>query len=173
MPTSRPSAAMVSFSRPRSAIMSMAAARTSSRGGAFFRARAPAMAYSSDLRLLLGDAVDATATGEDRTGVHQCDRPLGEQPAEDPGRDLVARVVEAAEHHAAVAEIVVDVGVVGPVAVGLQDGRGRDLDDLDTASARVRLRSEQADDLLAELVVGVRGVGLGVRDDHIGPGEGG
>src|SRR5690349_17726826 len=125
MPTSRPSAAMVSFSRPRSAIMSMAAARTSSRGGAFFRARAaPAIPDSprcSCLRLLLGDAVDAAPTRKDRTRVHQGDRPLREQTAEDPGGDLVAGVVEAAQHDAAVAEVVVDVGVVGPVAVGLQD----------------------------------------------------
>src|SRR3954465_2071938 len=105
MPTSRPSAAMVSFSRPRSAIMPMAAARTSSRGGAFFRA--PAIPRSSDPRLLLGDAVDATATGEDRTGVHQGHRPRRKQAAEDSGGRLVARVVEGAQHDAAVAEVVV------------------------------------------------------------------
>src|SRR5919112_673890 len=107
MPTSRPSAAMVRRSRPRSAIIAIAAARTSSRGGAFLRA--PAIRRLLDLRLLLGDAVDASTTGEDRTRVHQGHRPVGEEAAEDARRDLVAGVVEAAEHHTPVAEVVVDV----------------------------------------------------------------
>src|SRR4051812_20517574 len=99
----------------------MAAASTSSRGGAFLRA--PAMSRLLDPRLLLRDAVDTATTREDRTGVHQRHGPLREKAPEDPGRDLVARVVEAAQHDAAVAEVVVDVRVVGPVAVGLQHGR--------------------------------------------------
>lgn len=121
-----------------------------------------------DLGLLLGDAVDATTPGEDRTGVHELDGPAREKPAEDPGRDLVVRVVEGAQDDAVVAQVVVDVRVVDPALVVLEDGRRGDLDDLRGPALGVRLALELGDELLAQLVVGVGGVLL--RVDQTTPG---
>lgn len=112
--------------------------------------------------------MDAAAAREDRAGVHQGDGAVGEEAAEDAGGDLVARVVEGAQDDAAVAQVVVDVGVVDPLAVLLEDrGRG-DLDDLQRAALRVGLGAQEGDVRLAQLVVGVGRVGLGVRDDDSG-----
>lgn len=127
----------------------------------------------SDRRLPLGDAVDTATRCEDRTGVHEGHRPLGEEPPEDRGRLLVTRVVEGAQHHTIVAEVVVDVGVVDQLTVLLDDGRGGHLDDLQLPPPGVGGAAQQLADLLADRVVGVVRVGLGVDQHGAGAGEGG
>src|SRR2546423_12745692 len=128
IPTSRPRPAMVSRSRPSAAMVAIAAASTCSRGWLSRRRGRRAGAgpgpgtrgtsgdggiwRGSDLRLLLGDAVDTATRCEDRTCVHQGHGPAREEPAEDGGRFLVTRVVEGAQHDAVVALQVGDVGVV-------------------------------------------------------------
>ena len=80
--------------------------------GAGASAPAPAVDRRSDLRLLLGDAVDAAAAGEQRPGVDADDPAPGVRPLEHGERVGVLRVVEGAGHDAVVDDEVVDVGPV-------------------------------------------------------------
>ena len=115
------------------------------------------------LRLLLGDAVDAAAPGEQRAGVDADDPAAGVGPLEHGERVGVLRVVEGAGHHAAVDDEVVDVAPVDRALVVLEGlGRGHP-DDLERLAAGVARRRQQPLELDRHLVVGVAGVALPVQ----------
>ena len=77
--------------------------------------------------LLLGDAVDAAAAGEQRPRVDADDPSAGVRAVRERARRaVVVRVVEPARDDAAVDDVVVDVGVVDPAVVVLQGRRRGD-----------------------------------------------
>ncbi len=118
--------------------------------------------------------MDTAAVGEDLAGVDQFDRAAGVGLGEDRGGLLVARVVEGAQHHGAVGDVVVDVGVVDRLAVLVeQDGGGGEFDDLQRAAPGVGGGPQDRHQFLAHRVVGVRRVRLDVGDDDARADEGG
>ncbi len=116
--------------------------------------------------------MDAAAVGEDLAGVDQFDGAAGVGLLQDRLGLLVARVVEGAQHDDAVGDVVVDVGVVDGLAVLVeQDGGGGEFDDLQPAALGVGGGAEDLGEPLADRVVGVGRVGLGVDHDGAGADE--
>ena len=68
-------------------------------------------------RLLLSDAVHTTAIGEDRASVSPLQATTRVELGEKFQGDVIVRIVEDSDDDESVADIVVDVGKVGPVAI--------------------------------------------------------
>jgi hypothetical protein len=123
--------------------------------------------------LLLGDAVNSATVSKKHSSASPLDPAPWVEVSEKIECLVIVWIIESANNHETVANVVIDIRVVGPSTVIGQYRRRNDLDDFESSTRGIFAGTKKGYEFFRHFVVGVCRVKLAVCNNQTWPDEGG